>query len=206
MCLETYGDWHCPPTADHPGGIDGFLRPQNSVRFDFPMMIMPRLISRSTIVALFFGMHPTKAYEPEASVSSQYFRRGYSSYAPTVVSMPSFSSVIMLSFSTIGMPCSGPLIFPLARSSSSFLAIFNTSYLGATEINALSCLPLLLCISISRRYNRTIWTLVTACAFNSSDNSNAETVSGSKSGSHVVSSAEDVNDAFREALLPSIGS
>jgi len=65
MCLETYGDWHWPPTADHPGGIEGFLRPQNSVKFDLPMTIMPRFVSRSTIVALFLGMHPTKAYEPE---------------------------------------------------------------------------------------------------------------------------------------------
>jgi hypothetical protein len=61
ICLETYGDWHCPPTADHPGGIEGFLSPQNSVRFDLPMTIIPRLINRSTIVAFFFGMHPTKA-------------------------------------------------------------------------------------------------------------------------------------------------
>lgn len=64
MCLETYGDWHCPPTADHPGGIDGFFKPQNSVKLDFPMMIMPFMTSRSTTVAFLFGMHPANAYEP----------------------------------------------------------------------------------------------------------------------------------------------
>jgi hypothetical protein len=116
--------------------------------------------------------------------------------------MPSFSSVMMLSFSTIGIPCSGPLILPLARSSSSFLAIFNTSCFGATDINARNCLPLLLCCSISFKYNRTICTLVRACAFMSSESSKAEMVSGSKSGSHA-SSAEDVKDAFRDALLVS---
>lgn len=61
ICLATYGDWHCPPTADQPGGIEGFLRPQNSVKFDLPSIIRPLRISRSTIVAFFFGMHPTKA-------------------------------------------------------------------------------------------------------------------------------------------------
>jgi hypothetical protein len=101
--------------------------------------------------------------------------------------MPSFSSVMMLSFSTIGIPCSGPLILPLARSSSSFLAIFNTSCFGATDINARNCLPLLLCCSISFKYNRTICTLVRACAFMSSESSKAEMVSGSKSGSHASS-------------------
>jgi len=119
--------------------------------------------------------------------------------------MPSFSSVMMLSFSTIGIPCSGPLILPLARSSSSFLAILTSSCLGATEISARNCLPLLLCISISFRYNRTICTLVMACAFKSSDSSKAETVSGSKSGPHV-SSAEEVKDAFRDPSLLSVAS
>jgi hypothetical protein len=40
------------------------LRPQNSVMLVLPMTIMPLRISRSTIVAFFFGVHPTKAYEP----------------------------------------------------------------------------------------------------------------------------------------------
>jgi hypothetical protein len=69
ICLDTYGDWHCPPTADHPGGIDGFLRPQNSVRFAFPIIISPRRINRSTIVAFLLGLHPTKAYEPVPSLA-----------------------------------------------------------------------------------------------------------------------------------------
>jgi len=66
MCRATYGDWHCPPTADHPGGIDGFFSPQNSVKLAFPSIIMPLRISRSTMVAFFFGVHPTKAYEPRS--------------------------------------------------------------------------------------------------------------------------------------------
>jgi len=119
--------------------------------------------------------------------------------------MPSFSSVMILSFNTIGIPCNGPLILPLARSSSSFLAILITSCFGATEINARNCLPLLLCCSISFKYNRTICTLVRACAFMSSESSKAEIVSGSKSGSHA-SSAEDVKDALRDALLLSTDS
>ena len=61
MCLATYGDWHCPPTADHPGGMEGFLSPQNSVRFAFPTMMRPLRIRRSTMVAFFLGTQPTKA-------------------------------------------------------------------------------------------------------------------------------------------------
>lgn len=64
-CRATYGDWHCPPTADQPGGIEGFFNPQNSVKFDFPNMIRPLRMRRSTMVAFLFGMHPTKAYEPD---------------------------------------------------------------------------------------------------------------------------------------------
>lgn len=67
ICLATYGDWHWPPTADQPGGIDGFFSPQNSVRFDFPSMMRPLRMRRSTMVAFFFGMHPTKAYEPDVT-------------------------------------------------------------------------------------------------------------------------------------------
>lgn len=73
ICLATYGDWHCPPTADQPGGIDGFFNPQNSVRLDLPSMIRPLLMSRSTIVAFFFGVHPTKANDPSTHDSVSEF-------------------------------------------------------------------------------------------------------------------------------------
>ena len=61
MCLATYGDWHCPPTADHPGGMLGFFSPQNSVKFDLPRMMRPLRMRRSTMVAFRLGVHPTKA-------------------------------------------------------------------------------------------------------------------------------------------------
>lgn len=82
MCLETYGDWHWPPTADQPGGIDGFLSPQNSVRFALPIMIIPRRINRSTMVAFFLGIHPTKAYDP-AVQSCQHTMRFLDWPSPT---------------------------------------------------------------------------------------------------------------------------
>lgn len=61
MCRATYGDWHWPPTADHPGGIEGFFNPQNSVKLALPSIINPLRINRSTIVAFFLGVHPTNA-------------------------------------------------------------------------------------------------------------------------------------------------
>jgi hypothetical protein len=116
--------------------------------------------------------------------------------------MPSCSLVMMLSFSTIGTPCSGPRIFPRNLSSSRFFAILNSSCFGATEISARSCRPLRLCCSIWCKYNSTISTLDIACAFNSSDSSNAETTSGSNSGSiPAPPSVDDVNDILRAACI-----
>jgi hypothetical protein len=121
---------------------------------------------------------------------------------PTVVSMPNCSLVMMLSFSTIGIPCSGPLIFPRNLSSSSFFAIFNNSCFGATDISARSCRPLRLCCSIWCKYNSTISTLDIACAFISSDRSNAETTSGSNSGSiPIPPSVDEVIDILRAACI-----
>jgi hypothetical protein len=121
---------------------------------------------------------------------------------PTVVSIPNCSLVMMLSFSTIGIPCSGPLIFPRNLSSSSFFAIFNNSCFGATDISARSCRPLRLCCSIWCKYNSTISTLDIACAFISSDKSNAETTSGSNSGSiPIPPSVDEAIDILRAACI-----
>ena len=110
--------------------------------------------------------------------------------------MPCFASVMMLSLSTMGIPCNGPLIFPLARSSSSFCAILRSSCFGATEIKALICRPLLLCCSIWYRYASTISTLVMSCELSISKSSKADATSGSKSAECEASLEEVVNDIF----------
>jgi hypothetical protein len=109
--------------------------------------------------------------------------------------MPKFASVMMLSFNTIGIPCNGPLLFPLALSSSNLLAILINSCLGATEISALNCLPRLLCCSICCKYASTISTLVMAPALIISESSYAEMVRGSNSGSEA-SLDEETKDVF----------
>jgi hypothetical protein len=112
--------------------------------------------------------------------------------------MPSCSSVMILSLSTIGMPCRGPLTFPRNLSSSNFFAILSNSCFGATDIKARNCLPLRLCCSIWCKYSSTISTHDIACAFSSSESSKAETTRGSNSGKiPMPPSVEDVNDIFR---------
>ena len=121
---RIYGLCVCPPRPDQP--LDDLVERKfaHSLKFVLPRIMAPASRSCFTIKASCFGVG--------ASSSARL---------PAVVCI--LSAVSILSFSNIGMPCSGPRILPALRSVSHRSAIANASGLSSIiELSFLSISPI----------------------------------------------------------------